>query len=429
VDAPRLWKNKLLLSMTKRVADDAMELAAVAKQCGPVPALEAVLFEPHMACYTVGACQLLDLVDLWNLYQCCGSTLRALCDHPDIVLYREALRDDHGDVTEALRRAFITRKDRHLFRSLRHHVAQYKARHGTYHNRRAASIPKAWDLACGLSMEYVEYLLKAMYANIQHDFHFVVDDAFALGTFEHIEAVIRRTGMTWPPSWQEITRRIHIAADYGNIHLVEALADHFSREDMPVLPEDGPDVMLYEDTAHMRQSMIFTAMIRSTSISSAEYAMRTWGDHFSEFCGGPSQWSVQPALLDVLKRMTSERRRQGLSVDWEVIYVAYMSVHDQSMAPFLKWLAPLAKGQFQTRLALDKHAKPLFMRNDERNRLRNFYLAKWGLEEKPDNDQWKTYPFCSDLRHYAYQMAPAHGIDQGNAGGNVEVMGVAAYRH
>jgi hypothetical protein len=110
--------------MTKRGADAIEDVAvatAVFQPCGLVPALTHVLFDPHMACNVMGACQVLDLDDLWNLYQCCRGTWKALANHPDIVVYREGRIDFCGNLDKALCRAFIERRDHRLFRCVAYH--------------------------------------------------------------------------------------------------------------------------------------------------------------------------------------------------------------------------------------------------------------------------------------------------------------------
>jgi len=72
----------------------------------------------------------------------------------------------------------------------------------------------------------------------------------------------------------------------------------------------------------------------------------------------------------------------------------------------LAWLRPLARNQFEQRLIRDKHARPLFMTTDNRRLLSDTILAKYGLMRGEEN--WNSYPDCSDPRHYANENFAPH---------------------
>ena len=405
----------LVARMTKRVAEDTLIPVGVGEAssepplkretCAVVPAaLVNVLFDPHQVCVTIGACQLLDLHDLWNLYQCCGSVWRALYNHPDIVVYREARQHPNIELDDALCRVFIERRDCRLLRSLRAHVAQTLDRTRRANNR--ANPHHGFQLACGLSIQYVRYLrdefFDPLHVRPESTSAKIMGYACMLGTPEYMRLLSMELNASWPPDTEQIANCRYLAAEQGNVALLGEFARLYDEREAAVKAEDERTGVqrLYPETSWK----VFQTALLSENAKSVEFAL-TMRQRFVEYMGdNPIMhcWERLPKKLETLRLMASERQRQGLSIDWEELYVRYMQHVVNVDHRILEWMAPLAINQFRARLSRDRHAKPLFMQTHERQSFRRACLQEWGLAEREVDTDWNVYPDCSDTRHYLF---------------------------
>lgn len=378
-------------TMTKR-ACDAIEQVGF-PPCGPVPVLRRVLFDPHTACHTVGACQLLELDDLWNLYQTSSGTLRALANHPDIIVYRNARLIEHGDLNAPLCKAFTVYRDHRLMRSFRHYIAMYPKFDPGNRQMSAGRRKLAWRLACGVSLEYAELIWG----------HFLGSDASLLLEYACwsapvllMYAIAQRYDQAWPPRSYTRTSCISLASAGGNVELLKFFEQH-----PDPLPEPGDEDVYLPDR---KGDYIFSSALYSIHDECANYAFTEHADRVIALIKSDLCWQRLPWNLNTLQRMGSVCQKHGVSIDWEHLYVRYMGEQhtDMDSEKILSWLAPLARKQFKGRLSRDKHAKPLFMDPNTRTNFRQYKLSLLGLDEDGRGSIWNRYPANGDARHYMY---------------------------
>ncbi len=358
----------------------------------PLAAVRSVLLHPPTLRALIGNRPQLDLPDLWSLYQCCSATRIALYDHPDIVVYRKARIEHHGDLHYPLVDAFTKERDARLLRCLRHHLREC----GLASHHRA--VP-AWNYACGISVEYAK-MLRAEFAVGTGD---ILQFALLYGPddVDFIQQIITFCGLKLPLCPADAGCSFTGMVRRGNLKVaLVTLVNHRSPGEYALsFVWSGHPVMM-------------------------KYAQDHWPEDYDRVCVDfatrQKGWFAlgEGNQLNALRAIASRCNVLGVKVDYEVLYVHFMCrTSSPDVKAVLEWLRPLALRQFQRRRAVDRHALPLFMTEESRRELRENTLLPLYLHTGAN--AWNTFPRLLDQRHYAWghntnplpaRLAPALGI-------------------
>jgi hypothetical protein len=217
------------------------------------------------------------------------------------------------------------------------------------------------------------------------------------------------------------------AVRHANLELLEDFALYH-----PVDSEEVPNEYMLRELAstwlprNIQNDDLFHEAFFNPQGTTWKWALARWPEKFAEGMASPKCFSRLPWQVEVLKVMLSERNRQGLPIDYEQLYVRYMSERHDEALDILNWLYVPARRQFLKRKVADKHAVPLFMGLLSRNHLRVWYLEQWGLQDESSSSRsgdvphWNMWPYNSDRRHYMYGENPPLNIDAAD----VMVMGI-----
>lgn len=328
------------------------------------------------------------LADLWNLYHTCASTLRALHDHPDIALRREARMHYHGEMRKPLKDA-LKRGDARLGRCLVAHLE----------TRGALAADMFWGVrraACGISMEYV--LIVARFCK-----------PLRKGLRQHVGDYVRLLAGSLSAGNADHFRRVREWFAVQKLKVDDEKA--FFRAIQQGLPELALEIIPLDESMYHGYAGADIGVVPPFIASFVQSAFKCVSTRSLEFCA--AHWPVVvddyvQRFPDVsytflgLKWAASYAHRRGLGMDYEDIHMQLRERHRERSRKerlILEWLTPLALASFSERYARDKTAQPYFGRRYDAYTYRMHGL---GLV-------YNKFPGLQDSLHYAYRH-PANPV-------------------